>query len=32
MTFFFAADWLVVVCQILSMVFGYLRYKQLQEE
>lgn len=28
MTFFFVSDWLVVVCQILSMVFGYLRSKQ----
>jgi hypothetical protein len=30
MTFFLLADWLVVVCQILSLVFGYLRYKQLR--
>ena len=32
MSFFFVSDWLVVVCQILSMVFGYLRFKQLQAD
>jgi len=32
MTFFFVTDWLVVLCQILGMVFGYVRYKKIKLE